>query len=1120
MQVKLKACLLITIILVSGLMNGAENLFGNKDLSAQYNWGAVSNIPAGTGEAKIESEILNLTRKKSGGDFKFYKAFPKMEEGVEYRFLCKLKKSGGGSGQMRIIALEKGKFDILFSQKIDQADEWVTIDAVFKAPEASKMTLAQFFAPDEIDGSLAVTQMTLLPAAQATAATALNPVVIEKKYKPAAEAAVPGLTPYIEKNILMNGDFSLKQLDLDLPRFWQAGYGMETAEHWPLYAVKDGRCIFKSPFRFKQTLDITQEIPTAYTLSFSAAIESGTLLCGVGYRDLVNSSDSAISMKSFPAKSSRQNYSFDFESKPELMAGSLLISFSAKGGTVDLGEVTLKPAKPKACGKEKGLFIESKQKMYPARGICIPDLYSYYDLKAAKYLRKYLFLASGKYLDIYLAKKSDVKENSGLIYVGCEFAGDKERSGIRPGGFAIHSGEGMVRIAGCDNDDGVIQGAFAALRKLGVTFYTEANYELPADETLCLPEFTVERNPAFPMRFAGNGDRTSFNALGYSDQFLWADPRRLGRWLYNEHTASFLVDPNIYFKGHPEYYAMNAKGERKYPDRGVVDIHLCMSNPQVQEIAIRNMLWWMEAEPWAKLFFVGGGDGDGWCQCPNCRAWDVGGSHPSQGYLSDRNFRFINIIAREAAKKYPDKMIATLAYTGCRKAPLKENLEKNVVIFYCTYPPVWNCNRHAFCSENLHGWEEYNEWITQYPGKIFIYDYPQGGKTPNGGLYALIQKLRMYAAGNCKGIYYCGWDTFQKEFNYVIGKMLWEPNLNAESEIDKFMKYYYGKDAYPYFREYFSLVAEKEMAQSLHRQEKEIRIEPQQGFVMVNHDFYKKGKALLDQALTAVEKNKSRGFEDIEKQKLYLQTEYVLNYNKTGGLKGEALAEFARNLGEVVALDKKYNFPYPVWWLSMREMLATRAQIDIGDAKPWQASPVIAELLKDPVAMIARQTVSYEKTADSLKFDLSMMAGGEGLKNYQSEKIPKTVRQYARVLRRASSPFSGLTTTFELNKKPDKDATIRLEGLDDEKPGRAACEVLLNGKTVFSGENTFAEDDWSGMEIKIPDGILKQGENTMIIRNTTQDKSLPQGTTQLQEKPQEDYSWGWIMISGVKLKIP
>jgi hypothetical protein len=333
------------------------------------------------------------------------------------------------------------------------------------------------------------------------------------------------------------------------------------------------------------------------------------------------------------------------------------------------------------------------------------------------------------------------------------------------------------------------------------------------------------------------------------------------------------------------------------------------------------------------------------------------------------------------------------------------------------------------------------------------------------------------------------------------------------------MKHYYGKDAYPYFRKYFSLVAEKEMVKSLHRQEKEIRIERQQGAIMVDHEFFKKGKALLDQALAAAEKNKSWGVEAVEKQKLYLQTEYVLNYNKTSGLKGEELAEFARNLGEVVALNKKYNQPDPVWWLSMREMLATRAQIDIGDAKPWQASPVIAELLKDPVAMIARQTVSYEKTADGLKFDLSMMVGGEGLKKYQYEKRPQTVRSYARVLRRASSPYSGLTTTFELNKKPDKDATLRIEGLDDEKTGRAACEVILNGKTVFSGENTFAEDDWIVMEIKIPADILTQDRNTMEIRNITRDKSLPQGTTQLLEKPREDYSWGWIMISGVKLDI-
>ncbi len=67
----------------------------------------------------------------------------------------------------------------------------------------------QFFPPQEIGGSIALAQLTLLPAEiKAPAAELLRPVVIERKLKPAVppscRIAVP---PYRVANLLLNGIF-------------------------------------------------------------------------------------------------------------------------------------------------------------------------------------------------------------------------------------------------------------------------------------------------------------------------------------------------------------------------------------------------------------------------------------------------------------------------------------------------------------------------------------------------------------------------------------------------------------------------------------------------------------------------------------------------------------------------------------------------------------------------------------------------------------------------------------------------------------------------------------------------------------------------------------------------
>ena len=89
------------------------------------------------------------------------------------------------------------------------------------------------------------------------------------------------------------------------------------------------------------------------------------------------------------------------------------------------------------------------------------------------------------------------------------------------------------------------------------------------------------------------------------------------------------------------------------------------------------------------------------------------------------------------------------------------------------------------------------------------------------------------------------------------------------------------------------------------------------------------------------------------------------------------------------------------------------------------------------------------------------------------------------------------TINFRANNVPDGTLTLTLIGLDDERNDRCRLQVILNGTTVFDGANTFPntpqgdngeggkERYWDKMTIRVPAGTLRNGTNTLILRNRT-----------------------------------
>jgi len=195
---------------------------------------------------------------------------------------------------------------------------------------------------------------------------------------------------------------------------------------------------------------------------------------------------------------------------------------------------------------------------------------------------------------------------------------------------------------------------------------------------------TIIDKPAFCFR---NGRNFMLGQVGVqvADAHYGADPelfdaKKTGSDLWLDHTAGYLVPRLKYYDEHPEYYAMGKDGKRiakqSFSDHRTA---LCLSNPDVKRISTERALIWVDKNPDKKSFFVTHGDTNLWCCCPECSKLDE-----MPGHYAARLLQWVNHVADAVGKKYPDKVLLTLAYAGSNQAPKKIKPAGNVRVIYAT----------------------------------------------------------------------------------------------------------------------------------------------------------------------------------------------------------------------------------------------------------------------------------------------------------------------------------------------------------------------------------------------------------------------------------------------------
>ena len=568
----------------------------------------------------------------------------------------------------------------------------------------------------------------------------------------------------------------------------------------------------------------------------------------------------------------------------------------------------------------------------------------------------------------------------------------------------------------------------------------------------------------------------------------------------DSHNVNIMLPTEMYYKDHPEYYAMDKRGKRPL-ESYIIQQSPCLSNPRAFEISARNFVQYALGMPPRPYTLFGIGDAENSCLCPECLRINGGRPHNYSRLM----MMFLNRVARELRTKLPDTRIPFGAYADTMEPPLDIVPEPNIVATYCITYQRMPCTLHQDCELNRAGFEEIRRW-SRYIGRGKLGPMTYRDMRP---LHA-VERLRMLNEYMSDGIFAWIWMGFSPAIPFVVNR--W--NLgddNVEALLAEFNDHYYGRggkyvtEAARLIEEYAKNYRHTPMEIARYRQHLRlhvgIRCADPYSHPALDRATLDRLYAIFDRGLAEIGDSDKTARQHMLEEKSFYILEDLLRY-RIGTCRTDAeLAKYAARVVELVNIAREVP-------AVRRQLLPLRRNEDMftlftgitikSSKKAWCFTPEVEAFLKDPVKMMSG---APERVPGGLRFPPRVMRGGSGPQRYSWQCPPRVKNS----INRASSGRGEITINFELPDDVPEVSALVLTGLDDDKPGTSRFAVEVNGKRIFEGPNTFPEHDWGGMTIRIPGGLLTRGVNTIKLINTTPEDPAYQFAV--------DYSWGWIAFS-------
>lgn len=364
---------------------------------------------------------------------------------------------------------------------------------------------------------------------------------------------------------------------------------------------------------------------------------------------------------------------------------------------------------------------------------------------------------------------------------------------------------------------GTLYGVYELLRLMGCEFYATDTETVPHTRTLTIAKLDTTYVPPFENRdtyWSCTYDPEISAKLHLNGMFSKTDRRTLTKqWgggvsyagPQAVHTFDKLVPPEKYFESHPEYFSeIGGKRTAKH-----LYSQLCMTNPEVLHIVIDSVRQWLRNDPESSIVSVSQNDSfviDSYCTCAKCKAINDAEGSPMGAML-----RFVNAVADSIKGEFPHAAVDLLAYQYSITPPSITVPRPNVIVRYCTGAcsahPITGCEQNAGPRHCIETWGRICK-------RIYIWDYTTNFAQylcPFPNIHTFGDNIRFFRDNGVKGVFEQGMyqDGKQAGFGdmkgYILAKLLWNPEQNTDTLVNRFMAAYYGAAA-THVRRYYDFM--------------------------------------------------------------------------------------------------------------------------------------------------------------------------------------------------------------------------------------------------------------------------------------------------------------------------
>ncbi|MEP6683359.1 MAG: DUF4838 domain-containing protein [Parafilimonas sp.] len=422
-----------------------------------------------------------------------------------------------------------------------------------------------------------------------------------------------------------------------------------------------------------------------------------------------------------------------------------------------------------------------------------------HDYAAAKQLSNYINQISGAVIPVI---NDDASSRENEIVIGNNrHAAAFHLNEDKAGNTCIIKTKGNTLFLYGNNDDSSSADCvyYFAEKYLGCSVLSSDVIIIPQSKTIQLAAVNERYKPPFTYRDLYYKDTydstyTAFNRVNHFD--AGGQNRKWGEiW---SSSFNYVIPPKKYFKAHPDWFALNEKGER-------IPNQLNLTNEAMFNEYVKNFRRLMLRFPNSKVWSVAANDASvpNYCRCAQCEAINNREGTPMGTLLT-----FVNKIAAQ----FPDKIIATQAYKFYEEPPKTIKPASNVLIVECgSFMLNHAVPYQTATSQDAATYRRrLNQWLA-LTNNVRIWDYETDFVNlmcPFPNLEVQQKNLQYFTTLGIKDIFMQGNINIGGELPelraYILAKLSWNPNANYNDVLNHFLNNYYGK-AGPYIQQYVTL---------------------------------------------------------------------------------------------------------------------------------------------------------------------------------------------------------------------------------------------------------------------------------------------------------------------------